>query len=47
MTQQEMFCLADFEANARQTLDRISWDYCSTGAMHGESLRDNLEAYSR
>ncbi len=42
-----MFCVADFEANAKQSLDKNAWDYYSSGAIHGETVRDNVEAYSR
>ncbi len=42
-----MFCVADFEGNAREVLDRNSWDYYSSGAIHEQTLRDNVEAYSR
>ena len=42
-----MFCLADFEARARQVLDKNPLDYYSSGADHEQSVRDNVEAFKR
>ncbi len=42
-----MFCVADLEANAKQSLSKKAWVYYSSGAIHRETLRDNVEAYSR
>ena len=42
-----MFCLADFEAHAREALGRNAWDYYSSGANRQQTLRDNEEAFSR
>ncbi len=42
-----MFCVADFEASAREALDRNAWGYYSSGANQQQTLRDNVEAYSR
>ena len=42
-----MFCLADFEAHARQALDWNAWEFYSSGANHQQTLRDNEEAFSR
>ncbi len=42
-----MFCVADFEASAREALGRNAWGYYSSGANQQQTLRDNVEAYSR
>ncbi len=42
-----MFCVADFEASAREALDRNAWGYYSSGANQQQTLRDNVKAYSR
>ena len=42
-----MFCLQDFEEHAKRTLDTNTWCFHSTGAMNEQTLKDNIEAYSR
>ena len=42
-----MFCLADFEEKAKENLDKRVWDYYASGANQQQSLRDNVEAFSR
>lgn len=45
--QPAMFCLADYEEKAKGKLDKGAWDYYSSGANQQQSLRDNVEAFSR
>ena len=40
-------CLEDFEKEAERKLDLNAWGYYQSGAMKEETLRDNVEAYSR
>ena len=42
-----MFCLADFEKQARARLDDNAWGYYSSGADQEQTLRDNELAFSR
>lgn len=46
-TKTKMLCLANFEEKAKQNLDKEAWDYYSSGADLQQSLRDNVEAFSR
>lgn len=39
--------LEDFEEEARKRLDRNAWGYYSSGATTEQSLKDNVDAYSR
>ena len=43
----EMFCVSDFEEHARKVLPKNAWDYYSSGANQEQSLRDNVDAFSR
>ncbi|XP_065907354.1 2-Hydroxyacid oxidase 1-like [Dysidea avara] len=40
-------CLADFETHFLKSLDRNARDYFSSGANQEQTLRDNVEAFSR
>lgn len=40
-------CLADFEAHFKNSLDKNARDYFSSGANHEQTLKDNVEAFSR
>jgi len=42
-----MFCLPDFEEHAKKTLSKNAWDYYTSGANQEQTLRDNVEAFSR
>ena len=42
-----MFYLQDFKDHAKKTLDTDTWCFHSTGAMNEQTLKDNIEAYSR
>ncbi len=42
-----MFCLSDFEAHAKKVLPKNAWDYYSSGANQEQSLRDNVQAFTR
>lgn len=39
--------LADFEAEAAQTLERTAWDYYRSGARDERTVADNVAAYAR
>ncbi len=43
----ECFCLPDFEAAARERMDRMAWEYISGAAADEITLRWNREAYDR
>jgi len=42
-----MVCLLDFERYFSLSLDKNALDYYSAGANHEQTLRDNVEAFSR
>ena len=42
-----MHCVADFEAHAKASLDANAWGYYSSGANQEQTLKDNVEAFSR
>ena len=42
-----LVCVDDYEQEARLRLDRNAWIYFSTGSDAGQTLRDNLDAFSR
>ena len=42
-----MFNVDDFEARAREVLEKKVWNFYSSGAGQEQTLRENVEAYSR
>ena len=42
-----MLSLTDYEAHAKNVLDKNAWDYYSSGANQEQSLLDNVEAFKR
>ena len=42
-----MFCLADFEEQARQSMQKSAFEFYSYGASRQQTLKDNGEAFSR
>ena len=43
----KMFSLANFEERAKEIMDKEAWDYYASGANLQQSLRDNVEAFSK
>ena len=43
----KLVCLEDFEEEAHSRLDRNAWGYYSSGAIGQQTLRDNINAFSR
>ena len=44
---ERMFCISDFEKRAEEIIDKGAWGYYSSGANQQQTLRDNVEAFSR
>ena len=42
-----MFSLTDFEAHAKAALGSNAWGYYSSGANQEQTLKENVEAFSR
>ena len=40
-------CLADFETHFKHCLDKNARDYFSSGANQEQTLKDNVQAFSR
>ena len=40
-------CLADFETHFKHSLDKNARDYFSSGANQEQTLKDNVQAFSR
>ena len=43
----KLFCLEEYEEEAKLKIDKINWDYFSQGSCHGNTAKDNVEAYKR
>lgn len=43
----EPACVSDFEKHAKEVLPKNAWDYYSSGANEGISLRENRRAFDR
>jgi len=43
----DMVCLKDFEKTFSYSLDKNALDYYSAGANHEQTMKDNVEAFSR
>ena len=44
---EELVCISDFENHAKQFLPRNAWDYYSSGANEGITLRENRRGFDR
>ena len=44
---QRPVCLADFEAHFKTSLNKNALDYYSSGANQEQTLKDNMEAFTR
>ena len=42
-----MLCVADFEEHARKVLNKEAWEFYAGGANDEQTLRDNVQAFSR
>ena len=47
MLSERPVCLADFEVHFKRSLDKNARDYFSSGANQEQTLKDNVEAFSR
>ena len=43
----EPVCISDFESHAKEFLPKNAWDYYSSGANEGITLRENRCAFDR
>ena len=44
---QRPVCLADFEVHFKNSLNKNALDYYSSGANQEQTLKDNMEAFTR
>ena len=47
MADNEIVCVGDFESRARKCLPKAIHDFIASGATELQTLRDNVQAFSR